>query len=60
MDIREDSYEVALKSSTEVVIPKSLIVKIIGIAIRRIDLGYISLTEFIKDAINFIKQRRDR
>jgi hypothetical protein len=48
----------ALKPSMEVIIPKSLIAQIINTAIKRPELGYTSLTEFIKDAVkNFIKQR---
>ena len=47
----------ALKPNTEVMLPKSLIAQIISTAIKRPDLGYTSLTEFIKDAIEeFIKQ----
>ena len=47
----------ALKPSTEVIMPKSLIAQIISTAIKRPELGYTSLTEFIRDAIkSFIKQ----
>jgi hypothetical protein len=47
----------ALKPSMEVILPKSLIAQIITTAIKRPELGYTNLTEFIKDAIkNFIKQ----
>jgi hypothetical protein len=50
----------ALKPNTEVIIPKSLIAQIISTAIKRPDLGYTSLTEFIRDAVkNFIKQRSE-
>ena len=48
----------ALKPCMEVMLPKSLVAQIISTAIKRPDLGYTSLTEFIKDAVkNFIKQR---
>jgi metal-responsive CopG/Arc/MetJ family transcriptional regulator len=44
----------------EVILPKSLVAQIISTAIKRPDLGYISLTEFIRDAIkNFIKQHSE-
>jgi hypothetical protein len=47
----------ALKPSMEVILPKSLIAQIISTAIKRPDLGYTSLTEFIRDAIkNFINR----
>ena len=47
----------ALKPSMEVIMPKSLIAQIISTAIKRPELGYTSLTEFIRDAIkSFIKQ----
>jgi hypothetical protein len=47
----------ALKPNTEVIIPKSLVAQIISAAIKRPDLGYTSLAEFIRDAIkSFIKQ----
>ena len=48
----------ALKPNTEVIIPKSLIAQIINTAIKRPELGYASLAEFVRDAVkNFIKQR---
>jgi metal-responsive CopG/Arc/MetJ family transcriptional regulator len=44
----------------EVTLPKSLVAQIISAAIKRPDLGYTSITEFIKDAIkNFIKQHSE-
>jgi hypothetical protein len=47
----------ALKPSMEVILPKSLVAQIISTAIKRPDLGYTSLAEFIRDAVkNFIKQ----
>jgi DeoR/GlpR family transcriptional regulator of sugar metabolism len=47
----------ALKPSTEVIMPKSQIAQIISTAIKRPDLGYTSLVEFIRDAIEkFIKE----
>jgi len=50
----------ALKPSMEVTLPKSLVAQIISAAIKRPDLGYTSITEFIKDAIkNFIKQHSE-
>jgi hypothetical protein len=46
----------ALKPSMEVILPKSLVAQIISTAIKRPELGYTNLTEFIKDAIEkFIK-----
>jgi hypothetical protein len=47
----------ALKPCMEVILPKSLMAQIITTAIKRPDLGYTSLAEFIRDAIEkFIKQ----
>jgi len=47
----------ALKPSMEVIMPKSLIAQIISTAIKRPDLEYTSITEFIKDAVkNFINK----
>ena len=49
----------ALKPSMEVIIPKSLIAQIIGTAIKRPDLGYTDIGEFIRDAIkNFMNKHR--
>jgi hypothetical protein len=51
----------ALKPNMEVIIPKSLIAQIISTAIKRPELGYTNLTEFIKDAIkNFIDKHGKR
>jgi hypothetical protein len=47
----------ALKPCMEVILPKSLVAQIISAAIKRPDLGYTSLAEFIRDAIEkFIKK----
>ena len=47
----------ALKPCMEVMLPKSLVAQIISTAIKRPDLGYTDLAEFIRDAIEkFIKQ----
>jgi hypothetical protein len=50
----------ALKPNTEVIIPKSLVAQIISTAIKRPDLGYTSLTEFIKDAIKIFINRNSK
>ncbi|MBS7635695.1 hypothetical protein KEJ34_09535 [Candidatus Bathyarchaeota archaeon] len=51
----------ALKPSTEVIIPKSLISQIISAAVKRPDLGYTNLAEFIRDAVeNFINKHGEK
>lgn len=48
----------ALKPSNEVILPKNLISQVISLLIKRPNLGYTDINEFIVEAIkNFIKNR---
>lgn len=41
----------ALKPNSEVILPKTLISQIISTAIKRPELGYKNIAEFIRDAV---------
>ena len=51
----------ALKPNSEVILPKALISQIISAAVKRPDLGYTNLAEFIRDAVeNFINKHGEK